>query len=60
GFVGNDADRAHYAATARGYIGQWLTLAQDPGAAHLDLASGRRRPGAGGAAAGVDQSFVRT
>lgn len=40
GFAGNDADRARYAATARGYISQWLTSAQDPGAAHLDLAYG--------------------
>ncbi|GAA1934523.1 glutaminase domain-containing protein [Kitasatospora viridis] len=40
GFAGNTADQAKYAATARGYISQWLTNAQDPNAAHLDLAYG--------------------
>jgi Domain of unknown function (DUF5127)/Domain of unknown function (DUF4965)/Domain of unknown function (DUF1793)/Concanavalin A-like lectin/glucanases superfamily/Domain of unknown function (DUF4964) len=40
GFAGNAADRASFASTARSFIGQWASLGQDSGAAHLDLAYG--------------------
>jgi Domain of unknown function (DUF5127)/Domain of unknown function (DUF4965)/Domain of unknown function (DUF1793)/Domain of unknown function (DUF4964) len=35
--VGNTADAASYSASAKQFIGYWLTNAQDPSAAHLDL-----------------------
>jgi hypothetical protein len=35
--AGNSADAASYAAQARQFIAYWVTSAQDPSAAHLDL-----------------------